>query len=254
MTDDTHELTEAEARSIMRVLGKAEGEFAVSTAFPIFWTIRAADRQYRARSGTAFALDTGERMFGVTANHVLDGWRADRCTKGVGALQIGNLSFDPEGRNAIIAAHPGIDIATFQLSPDEGKKRRQRRSLRIPPALEHHAPIREQISPVVWPSSSPPRNDAVSLRSAYISRSNRIDERGELLLIEASVCPNARAQIDSKGSYSSNSLADIARREAARQKNRQRAAPHKLCTHFPVMRPPRAPVFRCLQAGPPRVK
>ena len=122
MTDDTHELTEAEARSIMRVLGKAEGEFAVSTAFPIFWTIREADRQYRARNGMAFALDSGERMFGVTANHVLDGWRADRGTKGVGALQIGNLSFDPEGRNAIIAAHPGIDIATFQLSPDEVRK------------------------------------------------------------------------------------------------------------------------------------
>lgn len=122
MTDDTHELTEAEARSIMRVLGKAEGEFAVSTAFPIFWTIREADRQYRARNGTAFALHTGERMFGVTANHVLDGWRADRGTKGVGALQIGNLSFDPEGRNAIIAAHPGIDIATFKLSPDEVSK------------------------------------------------------------------------------------------------------------------------------------
>ena len=119
MTDDTHEITEVEARSIMRVLGKVEGEFAVSTAFPIFWTIREAHQQYRARNGTGFALDTGERMFGVTANHVLEGWRADRSTRHVGPLQIGDLSFDPDGRNAIIAAHPGIDIATFQISPDQ---------------------------------------------------------------------------------------------------------------------------------------
>lgn len=106
----------------MRVLGKAEGEFAASVSFPIFWIIWEGDRRYGARNGTAFALNTGDRLFGVTAAHVVEGWRNDRATKKVVALQMGDLPFDPEGRNRIIAVHPTIDIATFEISGDEVQK------------------------------------------------------------------------------------------------------------------------------------
>ena len=119
------QITEAEARAIMSVLGKAEGEFAASVSLPIFWVIREGQKRYRARNGTCFFLDTGERLFGVTANHVLDGLRNDRLNQHVVGLQIGDLPFDLDGRNAVIGADADIDIATFQISAQEvGKAHR----------------------------------------------------------------------------------------------------------------------------------
>jgi hypothetical protein len=122
MSEKQEEVTEDQARTIMSVLGRAEGEFAASASVPIFWIIRDRERQHRARNGTGFFLNTGARLFGVTANHVLEGWRNDCDTKQVTALQFGDLPFDPGGRNAIIGAHADIDIATFHVSPEEVRK------------------------------------------------------------------------------------------------------------------------------------
>jgi hypothetical protein len=119
MTGEAAKVVEAQARAIMSVLGKVEGEFAASVSVPIFWIIREDERQFRALNGTGFFLNTGERLFGVTANHVLEGWRSDREKEEVIALQFGDLPFDPEGQNAIIGAHADIDIATFEVSPEE---------------------------------------------------------------------------------------------------------------------------------------
>jgi hypothetical protein len=68
MAQNPADITEAEARAIMSVLGRAEGELAASFAIPIFWIIRESNGQYRARNGTAFALSTGERVISVTGN------------------------------------------------------------------------------------------------------------------------------------------------------------------------------------------
>lgn len=122
MTDNPANMTEAEARAIMSVLGRAEGEFAASVSIPIFWVIREGKRKFRARNGSGFFLDTGDRLFGVTANHVLEGWSSDQKTKHVVALQIGDLPFDIEGRNAVISADAAIDITTFRISPDEVRR------------------------------------------------------------------------------------------------------------------------------------
>ncbi len=119
MTENPSELTEAQARAFMRQLGRVEGELAASFAIPLYWITREEDGRHTARNGTAFVLDTGERVFGVTANHVLEGWRTDWETKDVISLQLGDLSLDPVVRHAIIAAHAGIDLATFQIKPDE---------------------------------------------------------------------------------------------------------------------------------------
>jgi hypothetical protein len=70
-------ISEAEARKIMRVLGEAENRFAASLTIPLYWVIREENGEYSAHNGSAFILNTGERTFGVTANHVIDGWRAD---------------------------------------------------------------------------------------------------------------------------------------------------------------------------------
>ena len=103
----------------MAVLGRAEGEFVTSLTVPLYWVIRQPDGQYRARNGSAFFLDAGGGPFCVTANHVIEGWKEDRAAGNVVALQLDNLPLDLEGRNAIIAAHAGIDIATFRISPIE---------------------------------------------------------------------------------------------------------------------------------------
>jgi len=81
--------------------------------------IREGDGTYRARNGSAFFLDAGQGVFGITAHHVLEEWRSDRQGKMVVALQLGDMPFEPEGRHTIIAAHPKIDISTFRITADE---------------------------------------------------------------------------------------------------------------------------------------
>src|SRR5687768_11297914 len=105
--------SEAQARALMAVLGKAENELVASLTVALWWVIREADGSYRARNGSAFFLDAGQGVFGVTANHVLEEWRNDRQNRKVVALQLGGLPFELEGRHAVIGAHKEIDIATF---------------------------------------------------------------------------------------------------------------------------------------------
>lgn len=115
----TARMTIEEARAIMAVLGKAELEFVTSLTAPLYWIIREVNKGFRVRNGSAFFLDAGKGPFGVTANHVVEGWKEDREKGNVVALQLGDLPLDLEGRNALIASHKDIDIATFRISPDE---------------------------------------------------------------------------------------------------------------------------------------
>ena len=64
-------------------------------------------------------LNAGEGPFGVTAQHVIEGWREDNSPGEVIALQIDDLPLDLSEKSALIAAHEGLDIATFRVSPDE---------------------------------------------------------------------------------------------------------------------------------------
>lgn len=57
----------------MRVLGEAENRFTASLTIPLYWVIREENGEYSAHNGSAFILNTGERTFGVTAKHVIDG-------------------------------------------------------------------------------------------------------------------------------------------------------------------------------------
>ena len=88
-----------------------------SLTAPLYWIIREAQRKYRVRNGSAFFLDAGEGPFAVTANHVVEGWKRDRESAHVVALQMGHdLPIDFGGKNALIAAHAGLDIATFRIT------------------------------------------------------------------------------------------------------------------------------------------
>jgi hypothetical protein len=120
--DITPQLSREEAIAIMRGgLGEAELALAGSFCAPLYWvTGRMPDRSPIAQNGTAFFVNAGQGVFGVTACHVVHGWiRARR--EGAGPLCVatnGNpLVIDWPER--VIAAHSGIDIATFRISEQE---------------------------------------------------------------------------------------------------------------------------------------
>jgi hypothetical protein len=98
-------------------LGKVELEFVMSLTAPLYWITRDGNG-FRARNGSAFFLNAGQGVFGVTANHVIEGWKRD-CSMGVMDLRLGNERINFDGKNALIAAHEGIDIATFRMSEGE---------------------------------------------------------------------------------------------------------------------------------------
>jgi hypothetical protein len=101
-------------------LGRAELEFVASITAPLYWIIREDEKQYRVRNGSVFFLDAGTGPFAVTANHVIDGWQRDCAVGNVVALQLGlDLRIDLGGKNAIIASHTDLDIATFRITAAE---------------------------------------------------------------------------------------------------------------------------------------
>lgn len=112
--------TQAQARAIMAAgLGQAELEFVLSLTAPLYWIIHEAEG-YRVRNGSAFFLNTDEGVFAVTANHVIEGWKRDCVSSNVVAFQLGHdLQIDFDGQHGFIAAHEGIDIATFRISECE---------------------------------------------------------------------------------------------------------------------------------------
>src|SRR5258706_9409378 len=75
------------AERILRAgLAKASMEFVTSIATPIFWPYRDG-AGLRISNGTAFFVDAGEGPFGVTAAHVVEGWRRRRGAGQTGQCQ-----------------------------------------------------------------------------------------------------------------------------------------------------------------------
>src|SRR6266700_777545 len=68
----------------------------------------------RIRNGSIFFLGIGERLFAVTAAHVLDGYLAAKRKSSSTICRIGNLEFDPESR--LISRGTSADVATFEFS------------------------------------------------------------------------------------------------------------------------------------------
>jgi len=104
-------------------LGKYELQLVNSFNAPLFWTIRKEDGTLGFRNGTAFFLNAGQRPFGVTAWHVVEGWKRSRAEQGGERLQLAgdqnSLAIDWAAR--VIDEDPAIDIATFFLTDDEVK-------------------------------------------------------------------------------------------------------------------------------------
>lgn len=71
----------------------------------------------RIRNGSIFFIGCGERLFAVTAAHVLDGYLAAKRKSSSTLCRIENLEFDAESR--LISRGTAIDLATFEFSYDE---------------------------------------------------------------------------------------------------------------------------------------
>jgi hypothetical protein len=129
-------------------LGKAELEFIASLVTPLVWIIRRNDGLEMMKSGTAFFLNTGKGLFGVTAAHVTDECLQDASSPNfVASTLAANDGLPPlliDLKERIIASHSGIDIATFKVTADEvSRLRRQsvsgfQRSWPPPPAKVDH--------------------------------------------------------------------------------------------------------------------
>jgi hypothetical protein len=98
-------------------LGKAEGEFIASIVTPIYWYHQAGGG-LAVRNGSIFFLDCGQGCFGITAAHVMEGYRQDAVAHPELICQIGHdLIVNLEER--LIDLDSEIDIATIRISADE---------------------------------------------------------------------------------------------------------------------------------------
>lgn len=90
---------------------EAERDFVLSIIAPLSWNATDETGQYyQYRNGTVFFLNTGERTFGVTANHVIQ-----QAIDSNAVLRLLNLKLDLNAKNKIIDRCSEIDIATFEI-------------------------------------------------------------------------------------------------------------------------------------------
>lgn len=92
---------------------------AASYSIPIFWGVQNNGESVVANNGTAFILNTGKRTFVVTAAHVYESYvnavKSGDCAKS----QLSNLVFDLSERLISCVGSSTIDIATFEITPQE---------------------------------------------------------------------------------------------------------------------------------------
>jgi hypothetical protein len=112
------EFDRAKATALFKAgLGKAEGEFIASMVTPIYW-YHQTDRGIAVRNGSIFFIDCGEGCIGVTAAHVVEGYRQDVAEHPAIICQIGHdLIVNLDER--LIDVDHRIDIATLRISADE---------------------------------------------------------------------------------------------------------------------------------------
>ena len=107
---------------MVRVLGKAEIEFAGSLTAPLFCLMTDEAGNVKSHGGSMFFLDAGVGAFAVTAAHVVVACLVDSQRPGFLRCVIardGTAPFSLNLQDRIISIHEGIDIATLRFSPDE---------------------------------------------------------------------------------------------------------------------------------------
>jgi hypothetical protein len=117
------QLSMEEAKAIMAGgLGEFELRLVTSFCVPLAWREYDDRGAIVPRNGTAFFLDTGESVIGVTAQHVIAGYRDSDARKGPLTLTTNGVGIPLDLNARIIDSHPGIDIATFSVTRNEVRK------------------------------------------------------------------------------------------------------------------------------------
>ena len=105
-------------------LGKAELEFVGGIVAPLFWVLNRDDGKQMVKSGSVFFLDTGARLFAVTAAHVVTECLNDsKSSQFVGAMIGANWGPALPMRldDRMIDSNQDVDIATFRVTAEEVK-------------------------------------------------------------------------------------------------------------------------------------
>lgn len=93
-------------------------KIAARYALPIFW----GSGGDVAHNGTAFVLNTGEKVFGVTAAHVYHEYVKDFEAGNTAICQFGELEIPLQQRLISIGKRDSIDIATIELTASEVRR------------------------------------------------------------------------------------------------------------------------------------
>lgn len=111
---EDHFLTEQDARDLLAgPLGEQQRGIFSACCAPIYWhRPDAFGNRPIPTNGTATFVQSSERLFGVTAAHVIEGYQA-AAALGDCVLQIGNAALDLE----LIAFDRRLDLATFVVPP-----------------------------------------------------------------------------------------------------------------------------------------
>lgn len=107
---------------VLAGLGEAEIRIAASYTTPFFWSLRNSNGDEMLKGGSAFFIDTGERVFAVTASHVVEECLQDTKSRAFIQCMPGSGRGTPVPfhlGDRLIDAHRGIDIATFWMKPEE---------------------------------------------------------------------------------------------------------------------------------------
>jgi hypothetical protein len=89
----------------------------LNRAMALYWHLLNAPWPRRLRGGTCFAVRTSQRLFGVTAAHVIRDYEASKARGAPLVVQLCDVLFNIEG--AIIAIDDRLDVATFELTEEQ---------------------------------------------------------------------------------------------------------------------------------------
>jgi len=116
--------------------GRESVKIAQDCCFPIYWSAERAGIRRILQNGSVTLVRTSERLFGVTAAHVLRGYHAALEQESGVQLQLGHLGLGDMARR-LISITPlvvsedsegkrvesnGIDLATFEITEEELSK------------------------------------------------------------------------------------------------------------------------------------
>lgn len=115
------ELSKEEAEALIHGrFGEALAHTASQYIAPIWWEKNKPQSVNDINNGTIFFLNTGERVFAVTANHVYEEFCKAKKYNQQTFCKIGNLNFDPIKQ--LIDQSSKYDIATFNITKQEVTK------------------------------------------------------------------------------------------------------------------------------------